>query len=429
MRRASGPAEPAARLRPVPLNRIVPPGVASARIRRDHRTAAQPSRLGRRARITTLALLLALLALIAVWAVSAAAQAQETRSFAGETIRVAPFAAGLEHPWSLAFLPDRRILVTERAGRLRVVDAAGRIGPPVAGVPQVAARGQGGLLDVILDPNFTTNRFIYLSFAEPRPDGAATAVARARLSEDAARLADLTVIFRQQPAHSGGNHFGSRLVFAPDGTLFVTLGERFDLMDKAQDLSTTLGKVVRIAPDGGIPADNPFRDRPGARPEIFSYGHRNVQAAVIEPATGRLWTVEHGPRGGDEVNRPEAGKNYGWPVIGYGRHYSGAKIGVGPSKEGMEQPLFYWDPSIAPSGAAFYSADLLPAFKGQLFVGALAGQALVEVKVRDGAVIGEERLPLGKRIRDVRQGPDGALWLATDDTGEILRVVPARARD
>lgn len=369
----------------------------------------------------------ALLALVLLPALSLAQDTAPTR-FAGEAVRVVPFASGLDHPWSMAFLPDGNLLVTERDGRLRPVDRSGRIGAPVEGVPQVAARGQGGLLDVALDPAFASTRLIYLSYAEPRADGAATAVARARLSDDGARLDGLRVIFRQQPAHSGGNHFGSRLVFAPDGMLFITLGERFDLMDKAQDLSTTLGKVVRIAPDGSIPADNPFRQQAGARPEIFSYGHRNVQAAAIEPATGRLWTVEHGPRGGDEVNRPESGKNYGWPVISYGRHYSGAKIGEGTRKAGMEQPLFYWDPSIAPSGAAFYSGDLLPAFRGQLFVGALAGQALVEVKVRDGAVTGEERLPLGKRIRDVRMGPDGALWLLTDDTGEILRVVPAAAR-
>lgn len=356
------------------------------------------------------------------------AQDAAPKPFAGETVRVVPFASGLDHPWSLAFLPDGGLLVTERDGRLRPVDRSGRTGAPVAGVPQVAARGQGGLLDVALDPAFSTNRLIYLSYAEPRANGAGTSVARARLSDDGMRLDDLKVIFRQQPAYSGGNHFGSRLVFAPDGMLFITLGERFDLMDKAQDLSTTLGKVVRIAPDGSIPADNPFRARDGARPEIYSYGHRNVQAAAIEPATGRLWTVEHGPRGGDEVNKPEAGKNYGWPVISYGRHYSGARIGEGTRKDGMEQPLFYWDPSIAPSGAAFYSGDLMPAFRGQLFTGALAGQALVEVKVRDGAVTGEERLPLGKRIRDVRMGPDGALWLLTDDTGEILRVVPAATR-
>ncbi|MFS8039308.1 PQQ-dependent sugar dehydrogenase [Xanthobacter sp. AM11] len=367
----------------------------------------------------------ALLAGLLLVAAAVPTAAQSVGTLLGERVRVVRFASGLDHPWSLVFLPDHRLLVTERDGRLRVVDASGRIGPALSGVPQVAARGQGGLLDVALDPDFAASRLVYLSYAEPRPDGAATTVARARLAEDLSGLAGLEVIFRQQPAHSGNSHFGSRLVFAPDGSLFITLGDRFDLRDKAQDLSTTLGKVVRIAPDGAIPKDNPFRDRAGARPEIYSYGHRNIQAAAIEPATGRLWTVEHGARGGDEVNRPEVGRNYGWPVISYGRHYSGAQIGEGTRKAGMEQPLFYWDPSIAPSGASFYSAGLLPAFRGNLFVGALAGQSLVAVKVRDGAVLGEERLPLDKRIRDVRQGPDGALWLIAEDTGEILRVVPA----
>ncbi|MFG1418083.1 PQQ-dependent sugar dehydrogenase [Xanthobacter sp. V0B-10] len=348
--------------------------------------------------------------------------------FGGETVRVDPFASGLEHPWGMAFLPDGRLLVTERPGRLRMVERNGRVGPPLKGVPAVAAVGQGGLLDVALDPAFFDNRLVYLSFAERRPDGLATAVARGKLSPEADALTDVAVIFRQQPAWSGPNHFGSRLAFAPDGTLFVTLGERYDLKERAQDLSTTLGKIVRINPDGSIPKDNPFARTTGARPEIYSYGHRNVQGAAIEPATGRLWTVEHGARGGDEVNRPMPGLNYGWPVITYGRDYSGAKIGEGTAKIGMEQPLFYWDPSIAPSGAAFYDGELLPAFKGHLFVGALAGEALVEVKVRDGVVMGEERLPMGERIRDVRMGPDGALWLATDsDEGQILRVVPASA--
>ncbi|MEP9349397.1 PQQ-dependent sugar dehydrogenase [Xanthobacter sp. KR7-225] len=347
--------------------------------------------------------------------------------FGGETVRVVPFAAGLEHPWGMVFLPDGRLLVTERPGRLRLVSREGRLSAPLDGVPRVFERGQGGLLDVALDPDFAANRRLYLSFAEPGDGGAATAVARARLDLDRLRLDDLEVIFRQEPPYSGGNHFGSRLVFARDGTLFVTLGDRYNLMEQAQDPATTIGKLVRINPDGSIPADNPFRGTAGARPEIYSLGHRNVQGAVLEPATGALWTVEHGARGGDEVNRPQAGRNYGWPVISFGRHYSGAKIGEGTARAGMEPPLFYWDPSIAPSGAAFYSADLMPAFKGQLFVGALAGQALVLVKVEDGRVTGEERLDLGARVRDVRQGPDGALWLATDaEDGRILRVVPAR---
>ncbi|GLI24483.1 glucose/arabinose dehydrogenase [Xanthobacter flavus] len=408
-----GRVDPAARHTPTPLNAVLPEAQLAAGPRTKRRRGTGGAALG------------AILVLILIAAATYAfAQPVEAR-LGGEQVRVVPFVTGLDTPWSIAFLPDGRLLVTERDGRLRPIDATGKVGAPISGVPKVAARGQGGLLDVALDPKFAQNRLIYLSYAEPRPEGAATAVARGKLSDDLTRLTDLDVIFRQQPAVSGGNHFGSRLVFAPDGMLFVTLGERFNHMDKAQDLSTTLGKVVRIAPDGSIPADNPFVERVGARPEIWSFGHRNVQAAAIEPGTGALWTVEHGPRGGDEVNRPEAGENYGWPVIGYGRHYSGAQIGVGTAKEGMEQPLFYWDPSIAPSGAAFYTGDALPGWRGQLFVGALAGQALVMVKVRDGAVIGEERLPLGKRIRDVRMGPDGALWLAAESTGEILRVVPA----
>ena len=346
----------------------------------------------------------------------------ESRTFAGETIRVSRFAGGLENPWSIAFLPDGRLLVTERPGRLRVANRDGRLSPPVTGLPPVFARGQGGLLDVALAPDFANSRMIYFSYAEPRPDGAGTAVARGRLSGNLARLDGVEVIFRQQPSGSGSNHFGSRLAFARDGTLFITLGDRYTMRDSAQNLSTTIGKVVRINPDGNIPADNPFRATQGARPEIWSYGHRNVQSAAISPVDGRLWTVEHGARGGDEVNIPQAGRNYGWPVITYGRDYSGARIGQGTSRAGMEQPVFYWDPSIAPSGAAFYTGPL-SRWRNDLFVGALAGMALVRLDIEDGKVTGEDRLSLDKRIRDVRMGPDGALWLAVDDNeGEILRV-------
>ncbi|MEP9378452.1 PQQ-dependent sugar dehydrogenase [Aquabacter sp. CN5-332] len=360
-------------------------------------------------------------------ATSAFAQAESPRTFAGEQVRVTRFASGLENPWAIAFLPDGRLLVTERAGRMRVVSRDGRVYAPIQGIPRVHASGQGGLLDVALDPDFAQSRLVFFSYAEPRADGAGTAVARGRLSSDMTRLDDVTVIFRQMPSGTGNNHFGSRLIFARDGTLFVTLGDRYSLRDKAQDLSTTLGKVVRINKDGSIPADNPFRNTEGARPEIWSYGHRNVQAGAIDPRDGKLWTVEHGARGGDEVNIPEAGMNYGWPVITYGRDYSGAKIGEGTAKAGMEQPVFYWDPSIAPSGATFYDAALFSRWKGSLFVGALAGMSLVRLTVDGDKVTGEERLSLDKRVRDVRQGPDGALWLAIDaDDGEILRVVPAR---
>lgn len=342
-------------------------------------------------------------------------------------------AGGLENPWSLAFLPDGRMLVTERPGRLRIVSRNGTVSEPIAGVPPVFARGQGGLLDVVLAPDFDTSRLIFISYAEPREGAGGTSVARAKLVEEggAARLDSADVIFRQEPAASGGQHFGSRLVFGRDGTLFITLGDRGSLRTEAQNLSTHIGKVVRILPDGGVPQNNPFRATPNARPEIWSYGHRNVQGATLDPATGRLWTIEHGARGGDELNHPEAGKNYGWPVITYGRDYSGAAIGEGTQKPGMEQPVKYWDPSFAPSGLAFYTGDLIKGWKGSLFTGGLGGARLVRMTLDASGerVTGEEVLlgDLGERIRDVRQGPDGALWLLTDDpgNGRVLRLVPA----
>ena len=337
-------------------------------------------------------------------------------------------AGGLSHPWGLAFLPDGAMLVTERGGALRLV-ADGTVSPPLAGVPEVAARGQGGLLDVALDPAFATNGLVYLSYAEDGDGGTGTAVARGRLVRDGgtARLDDAAVIFRQQPKVSGNGHFGARLAFAPDGRLFVTLGER-QKKDPAQDLAGHLGKVIRIEADGRVPPDNPFVGRAGARPEIWSYGHRNIQGAAIDPTTGRLWTVEHGARGGDEINVPAAGRNYGWPVITYGVDYSGAKIGVGTAAPGMEQPLYYWDPSIAPSGLAFYEADAFPAWKGDLFVGALKGEMLVRLDRENGRIVGEERLLEGRigRVRDVRAGPDGALYLLTDEAdGGVWRLAPA----
>lgn len=348
-------------------------------------------------------------------------------------LEVETVASDLENPWSLAFLPDGRMLVTERPGRLRIVSRNGTVSQPVAGVPPVFARGQGGLLDVVLAPDFDSSRYVYFSYAEPREGAGGTSVARAKLVEagGSARLDGVEVIFRQQPAASGGQHFGSRLVFGRDGTLFVTLGDRGSLRTEAQNLSTHIGKVVRILPDGGVPQNNPFRSTANARPEIWSYGHRNVQGAALDPASGQLWTIEHGARGGDELNRPEAGKNYGWPVITYGRDYSGAKIGVGTAKSGMEQPVKYWDPSFAPSGLAFYTGDLMSAWKGSLFTGGLGGARLVRMKLdASGAGIAEEEVllaDLGERIRDVRQGPDGALWLLTDDpeNGRVLRLAPA----
>ncbi len=346
----------------------------------------------------------------------------------GETeVQITTVAEGLEHPWSLAFLPDGRMLVTERPGRLRYVTKDGSVSEPVAGVPAVFAEGQGGLLDVVLDPDFAANSTIYLSYAEPAADGTnGTAVARARL--DGQRLDDVKVIFRQQPKFSSRHHFGSRLVFARDGKLFVTLGERNSQRDLAQDLGTHIGKIVRITTDGEAPGDNPFIGRENALPEIWSYGHRNLQGATLHPVTGKLWTHEHGPRGGDEINLPKPGRNYGWPVITYGREYHGPAIGEGSKKAGMEEPLHYWVPSIGPSGMVFHSGRGHPGWKGQLFVGALPAKQLVRLEIGDdGRVKREERIAIGSRVRDVREGPDGALYLVTDeDAGQVLRVVPAK---
>jgi len=341
-------------------------------------------------------------------------------------LRVETVAKGLEHPWGLAFLPDGRMLVSERPGRLRLVSRDRKLSDPLAGVPQVYARGQGGLLDVALSPAFDKDRLVYLSFAEPGDGGAGTAVARGRLGANGLERTD--VIWRQQPKVSGANHWGSRIVFRPDGTLFVTLGERFNYSDSAQDLSTTIGKIVRINPDGSAPRDNPFVHRSSARPEIWSYGHRNVQAAALQPGTDRLWTAEHGARGGDELNHPEAGKNYGWPVISYGVHYSFRKIGEGTAKPGMEQPVYYWDPVIAPSGMIFYTGDLLTGWKNNILIGSLTPGLLVRLVLKDGKVAREERhlAELGERIRDVRQAPDGSIYLVTDArNGRILRALPA----
>jgi len=341
-------------------------------------------------------------------------------------VRAETVARGLERPWGLAFLPDGRMLVTERPGRLRIVARDGRVSEPLAGVPAVYASGQGGLLDVALDPRFAENRFIYLSYAEPGERGTAgTAVARARLGEN--RLEHVRVIYRQQPKASGAIHFGSRLVFAPDGTLFITQGDR-NQRDGAQDLSSGIGKIMRINPDGSIPRDNPFAGRADARPEIWSYGHRNIQAATRHPQTGRLWTVEHGPRGGDELQQPEAGKNYGWPVITYGAEYYGPRIGEGTEKPGMEQPIYYWNPVIAPSGMTFYTGDALPDWNGNILIGSLQPGLLVRLTLKDGRVAREDRYlaDLGERIRDVAQGPDGMIYLLTDSRdGRILRVTPA----
>jgi aldose sugar dehydrogenase len=349
-----------------------------------------------------------------------------TPAFVNGIVQVQSIAKGLEHPWSLAILPDMRMLVTERRGRLRLVGADGRVSEPLAGVPQVYASGQGGLLDVVLSPGFEKDRLVYLSFAESGDGGAGTAVARGQFGERG--LENTQVIWRQQPKVGGSNHWGSRIVFHADGTLFVTLGERFNHSERAQDLSATLGKVVRINPDGSAPRDNPFVNRDGARPEIWSYGHRNVQAAALHPETGQLWTAEHGARGGDELNHPEAGKNYGWPVISYGTHYTFLKIGEGTIKPGMEQPVYYWDPVIAPSGMAVYTGDLFAGWKNNFLIGSLTPGGLVRLVIKDGKVAQEERYlgDLRERIRDVRQAPDGSIYILTDSrAGQILRVTPA----
>lgn len=374
---------------------------------------------------------IALMLAAGVWSVPASAVQTEAPKALATPVKVEVVAKGLSHPWGLQFLPDGRMLVTERDGQLRIVSKDGKLSAPVKGVPEVRARGQGGLLDVRLAPDFQSSGIIYLSYSEPREGWgkSGTSVARARLVLDEAsgsgRLEGLSVVFRQEPAQGSGHHFGSRLVPAPDGTLFITTGDRGN-SDLAQDPKALIGKIIRINPDGSVPADNPKIE--GWAPQIWSMGHRNVQGAAIDPATGKLWTVEHGARGGDELNQPQAGKNYGWPVISYGRNYSGTKIGVGTAKEGLEQPVYYWDPSIATSGLAFYDGDLFAGWNGSLLVGGLAGAQLSRLVMKDGAVVGEEVLleDRGDRIRDVRVGPEGAVYLLVDEgSGSILKVMPA----
>lgn len=339
------------------------------------------------------------------------------------SLEITPVAQGFEHPWGLAFLPDGRMLVTERPGRLRIVSSDGAVSAPVAGVPAVYSKGQGGLLDVALDPDFATDPWVYLSFSEPGEGGGGTAVARGRLADG--KLTDVAVIFRQEPKLDAGQHFGSRLVFDREKRLYVTSGDRGN-WDNPQRLDKGQGKIFRINRDGSIPADNPFVGRDDAIPAIWSYGHRNAQGAALHPQTGALWQTEHGARGGDELNIPQAGRNYGWPVITLGINYNGQPIGAGEkTAEGMEQPIHSWTPSIAPSGLAFYTADRFPAWKGSLFVGALAFQRVVRLTLDGDKVVGEEPLlvDFGERIRDVRQGPDGYLYLLTDDAkGKLLRV-------
>ena len=363
-------------------------------------------------------------------AVPAQAQAQQVfKSDLGD-IRVETVVSGLSHPWALAFLPDGRMLVTERAGRMRIATRDGKLSPPLANVPRVLAQSQGGLLDVILDRDFAKNGTIYFCYSDPVPGGAQTSLARARLDAgETPRLLDVQRIFQQQGPPSSGLHFGCRIVQARDGNLFLTTGDHYSGRNLAQTLDNHLGKVIRIAPDGSAPKDNPFVGRDDAKPEIWSYGHRNSQGATIHPVTGKLWMHEHGPQGGDELNIPEPGKNYGWPVIGYGVDYGGGKIHESTQRAGMEQPIRFWTPIIAPSGLTIYTGDVFPQWKGNALIGGLRTAMLVRLELDGEKVVREERMlrQLNERIRDVRTGPDGAIWLLTDNAaGRVLRLTPAR---
>lgn len=337
-------------------------------------------------------------------------------------------ASGLVHPWGLAALPDGRWLVTEKPGRLRIITAQGQVGEPVAGLPAVDARGQGGLLDVIVGPSFAQDRMIYWSYAEPREGGNATSVARGRLSDDGSRVENVQVIFRALPVYDGDKHFGSSLAFAPDGKLFITLGERSDkpMRPQAQDLGSHMGKTIRINADGTVPQDNPFVGRAGALPEIWSLGHRNVQGVAVQPGTGAIWTIEHGTRGGDEVNLDKAGANYGWPDAAYGVEYSGGQINSDATqKDGTEQPVYYWDPVIAPGGAIFYQGAMFTGWDGNLLVAGLKEKHIARLVIQNDRVVGEERLltDLGERIRDVAVGADGSVWAITDEqNGKLVRL-------
>ncbi len=356
----------------------------------------------------------------------------QTRAPAVKTrtaFQVTEVAGGFNKPWAIAFLPDGRMLVTEKPGRLRIVTAGGQKSEPVSGLPPVDARGQGGLLDVELAPDHRRSRQIYWTYYEPRQGGNGLAVARGTLVDGRQpRVDNVQVVFRMMPTLDSTLHAGGRMVWARDGKLFVTLGDRSILPGRvqAQRLDSHFGKIVRINPDGSVPRDNPFVGRRGARPEIWSSGHRNILSAALD-GRGRLWEIEMGPRGGDELNRPQAGKDYGWPTIGYGEEYSGAPIHRTTQAPGMEQPVYYWDPVISPSGMTIYSGKLFPEWRGNVFVGGLSSKALVRLVMNGDRVVGEERLltERGARIREVVEGPDGALYLLTDDkNGSLLRITP-----
>lgn len=361
---------------------------------------------------------------------------QQQPAFAGQTrapgqhsdvpLRHQIMARGLEHPWGLAALPDGRWLVTERPGRMRIITASGQIGEPIAGLPAFSARGQGGLLDVILSPGFAEDRLIYWSYAQPRDGGNGTAVARGRLSDDGRQVDHVHVIFEAQPTYDGDKHFGSSLAFDRQGHLFITLGERSDraMRPQAQDLGSHMGKIIRINADGSVPDDNPFVGQAGLRPEIWSLGHRNPQGIAI--AGDEVWTIEHGTRGGDELNHIQPGLNYGWPIIAYGIEYMGGRINEGlTAREGLQQPVYYWDPVIAPGGITFYEGAMFPQWSGNLLIAALGGRHIARLVLENGEVVGEERLltDLGERFRDVAVAADGAVWAITDaDNGKLVRL-------
>lgn len=351
----------------------------------------------------------------------------ETPSSYGLTV----LASGLERPWGLGFLPEGRMLVSERPGRLRIVGADGQVSAPVAGVPEVRASGTSGLLDIAMDPQFAANSLVYFTYMEPHGELSGAVVARARLdwrSEQPA-LHDLSVIFQAEPLSARDENGGSRLAFGRDGTLYITIGDRF-ASDEAQNLGSHLGKVIRIRPDGGIPSDNPFVGQPGARPEIYALGQRNAQGLAFEPESGALWEIENGAKGGDELNLVRPGANYGWPIITYGRGYDDAPIGVGTAKDGLEQPIYYWDPSIAPSGFTFYSSARAPHWRGNIFVASLKGQHVSRLVLEGGRVVAEEQLlgELHSRLRHIAEGPDGALYVLTDEeNGRLVRVEPGQA--
>ncbi|MDX1694501.1 MAG: PQQ-dependent sugar dehydrogenase [Ketobacteraceae bacterium] len=356
--------------------------------------------------------------LIGLW-FTTLAQALDTEQ---AEIDIEVISAGLDHPWGLDFLDGNRLLVTERSGQMRIIEN-GKPGPPIKGLPDIWTGGQGGLLDVMI-----YDGWVYFSYSEPGtiPLTNSTAVARGKLKNN--ELTGLEVIFQQKPKYVSRAHFGSRLAVTGDGYLFITLGDRYLPRDDAQTLDNHHGKMIRLWPDGRVPEDNPYVGKKDALPEIWSIGHRNIQGAAIHPVTGKLWIHEHGPKGGDEINIPEAGKNYGWPVITYGKEYSGGDIGVGTHKKGMEQPVYYWVPSIAPSGMAFYTGDKFPQWQGDLFIGSLKFQQLVRLELDGTKITAEERFldkAVGERIRDVVQGPDGYLYLLTDtDDGKVIRLKP-----